>query len=95
MNDGIAGTAAGHNSKTRKLIIAEITHELDTIEVDIARLMADRKEVKKRVKADLGMRLADFNAMRRLASMDEGDRDTLLDVMREGLDALGVEWPGA
>src|SRR3546814_10647644 len=43
-----------------------------------------------RIKGDLGMKIADFNAAYRLYKLEDDDRDTFLDAIRETFEALGI-----
>lgn len=92
MNDGIANTTAGHNAKARAGIIRSIMDALDDKDAEIASLQEDRKRIKGRIKADLGMKVSDFNVLRRFRQLDEEpeERDRLFDVLREGFQALGI-----
>lgn len=78
----------GDNS--RKALIRDIKNEIDTINADIAVLMEQRKKAKGRIKAELGWKAADWNAMCRAADLEEDARVEMLTVMKEGFHALEV-----
>lgn len=93
-DEGMAGTAAGHNSAARAETIRSIINTRREIEGRIAELMAERKKNQGRIKSDLGMKVADFNALYRIAELEHEDRDTFLDTLREGFAALGIGQQG-
>jgi len=82
---------SGHNSNARKNTIQEACR-------DITALEAERKAVsdkitalkQKTIKADLGMKVSDFNIALRLYKLEGEDRDELLRTVRETFEALGV-----
>ena len=90
MSEGMSGTTAGHNSKARAGVIRDIIDARRKIEGEIAELMAVRKKNQGRIKSDLGMKVADFNALYRIAELETEDRDQFLDTLREGFEALGI-----
>lgn len=94
MNDeGMAGTTAGSNVANRKQMIQDFCSELDGIDFEIGALRERAKEIKKRVKDDLSMKLSDFTLMRKVKALQEKRREAMFDALREGLAALGVPWP--
>lgn len=86
------GTAAsGHNSKEQMAsLVRAINNDLNEVQSRIAVLMEERKKIKGRIKAELGWKVADFNAMKRLADLEPEDRDQMLDTIRIGFDALSI-----
>ena len=92
-DEGLAGTTAGSNVANRKEIIRNACKELDAIDVEMEPLKTRVKEIKGRIKADLDMKLTDFNAIRRVYKLEGDDRDAFLDTLREGLEALEIAWP--
>jgi hypothetical protein len=90
MSEGMAETTAGHNSKARAGVIRKIMGDLDSVDSRIAELQEERKGIKGRIKADLGMKVADFNVLRRFYQLEDDPRDMLFDVLREGFKALSI-----
>lgn len=88
--EGMAGTTAGHNSAARASTIRDIIDQRRKIEGQIAELMVVRKKNQGRIKSDLGMKVADFNALYRIAELETEDRDQFIDTLREGFAALGI-----
>lgn len=90
MND-ISGTTAGHNSKVRADIIRSVCREVEDLEAKRDEINTEIRDIMhKRIKGDLGMKIGDFNAMRRVYSMEDERRDNYLDTLREGFEALGA-----
>lgn len=80
----------GHNSAARRDAIRSIKYQLDDVNSRIAELTEERKQIKGRIKSDLGWKVSDWNAMARLADLEAEPRDQMLDTIREGFEALGV-----
>lgn len=80
----------GHNAAARRDVIRGIKFDLDDVNSRIAELMEERKRIKGRIKADLGWKVSDWNAMTRLADLESEMRDQMLDTIREGFEALEV-----
>lgn len=81
----------GHNSAARADLIRGTIRALDDIDSQIRVLQEQRTAIKnKNIKADLGMKVADFNVLRRFYGLQQEDRDTLFDTIREGFAALGI-----
>lgn len=79
----------GHNSdRPRNEIIREIRDELDAVAEKKRALGEVTKTLKGRIKAELGMKIGDWDIMCRLVNLDDGDRSELGKVIREGFDAL-------
>lgn len=86
-----AAAASGHNSKEQMAsLVRAINNDLNEVQSRIAVLMEERKKIKGRIKAELGWKVADFNAMKRLADLEQEDRDQMLDTIRIGFDALSI-----
>ena len=64
--------------------IAEHRAEVNALNAEINEYML------KTIKGDLGFKVADFNAIYRVAQLEVEDRDQLLDTVREGFAALGI-----
>ena len=78
-----------HNAKARKEIIRNCAKELDRIEGEIKELQAEAATIRnEKIKGELGMKLADFAAIRRVYKLEGDDRATALDTMREVFEAL-------
>src|SRR5258708_30539262 len=97
MSDDVAATEqgmqnmTGHNAKARKTIIRDVMRQLDDLEGQIATLQAERTKIRNtRIKGDLGMKVANFNVLRRFRALEEEDRADLFDVLREGFKALAI-----
>ena len=99
MRESISETMAGHNSaaraEERASIIRDIINVRRDVEGRIAELMQERKKNQGRIKSDLGMKVADFNALYRIAELEDEDRDQFLDTLREGFPALGIGKQGS
>ena len=81
----------GHNAAARKKIIRDVMQKLDGIDGQIAELQEERTKLKNvHVKGDLGMKVADFNILRRFRNLDDDNRDSLFDTLREGFKALNI-----
>lgn len=80
----------GHNEMSRSEVIREIKKLLDECDDKAAALAATRKRIKSRIKTELGYKLGDWDAMVRLAELDEDRRTDLMIALREGFDALNV-----
>ncbi len=90
-HDGEATVDPKHNIKARKEIINEVVKELASLEADRKELGESIRAVKqKRIKGDLGMKIADFNAVVRLYNLEVKDRNLYLDTLRETFSALGL-----
>lgn len=87
----IAGTTAGHNSKVRADIIREVCKELEALEAKRDSISEEIRSVKRtKIKNDLGMKIGDFDAARRLHLLEGDDRDIFLDTLHETFTALGA-----
>lgn len=64
--------------------LAELQAQKDEITTRIRNLKNER------IKGDLGMKVSDFNTAYRWYLLEQDDRDTLIDTMRECFEALGV-----
>jgi len=53
-------------------------------------LMAKRTKIKGRIKADLGMKVADFNAAKRLADLEADPRNEMLSTLHIVFEALDI-----
>jgi hypothetical protein len=79
------------NSKARADTIRMAVREQARMEAEIKALNADLREFKTtHIKGDLGMKIADWNAVYRVSQLEVEDRDVLLDTLREGFAALGI-----
>ena len=79
------------NSKARKEIIKEVSSRLISLDSQIANLQSKRRNlINTRIKGDLDMKVADFNAAYRLAKLEREDRAAYLEVVAETFVALGV-----
>ncbi len=89
---GNSGNGSGHNSQAvRKDTIREVCHRVTAWESEIGSIRAKiTAEKQKRIKADLGMKIADFNFALRLYKLEGDDRDQLLDTISETFAALEV-----
>lgn len=90
MNAAATTPTEGHNSEARKKIINDVCRQVAELEAERAEIGAQIREIKqKRIKSDLGMKLADFNAALRLYRLDDDAQATFLDTLRETFQALG------
>jgi hypothetical protein len=79
------------NSAARAEIIREAHETISEYERQVAGLKAEIKAVvETRIVAGLGMKKAHFAAARKLLELDQEERDTLQDTIRETFAALGV-----
>ena len=88
------------NTGERADIIRSAIRYIEDRESEIRSIREDINEYKsKYVKGDLGFKLSDFNAIMRVAKLERDDRDTFIDTLREGFEALGiggvVDWVAA
>ena len=84
-------SATGHNAKLRAETIRDVCRQLDALEADRDALTKEIRDLKNtRIKGDLSMKIADFDATRRLYKLEGPDRDTFFDALREGFAALGI-----
>lgn len=80
----------GHNAASRKQIIQEVCKDIAALEADRKQIAEEIRTIKqKRIKGDLDMKVADFNAAYRLYQLDSDDQATFLDTLRETFQALG------
>lgn len=80
----------GHNSDAQNEIIRSICIELDAVNAEIALLQEQRTKIKGRIKSELNWKVADFNAMKRLADLGEDARTKMLATIRAGFLALDI-----
>ena len=81
----------GSNSEARGPQIKAACAKIVEFEEKIAALSGELKAFRqKAVKADLGMKIGDFNIALRLYKLEGDDRDQLLATVRETFEALGV-----
>ena len=82
------GTEANGN---RAQTIREACREIAALEAERAAIGEQIRKVKQsKIKGELGMKLADFNAALRLYRLENDDRDEFFDTLRETFAALGV-----
>lgn len=82
---------AGHNAKVRKETIVDVCRQLHTLEAERKGISEQINELKQtRIKGELNMKIADFNAAYRLYGLENADRDQFFDALRETFEALGV-----
>jgi hypothetical protein len=80
-----------HNSAARADTIRMAVRELARMEGEVQALNAEIRQFKStHIKGDLGMKIADWNAVYRVSQLETEDRDQLLDTLREGFEALGI-----
>lgn len=83
-----------HDSNNRRTILRECIRDVLALRVQQKEIGEDISTImKKRVKADLGMDMTDFNRAYKLFLMEGTDRDEALDAMREVFDAMGIGSP--
>lgn len=81
----------GHNGQENtNAIIRSICVELDAVNAEIALLQEQRTKIKGRIKSELNWKIADFNAMKRLADLHEDAREKMLATIRAGFLALDI-----
>lgn len=81
----------GHNAASRANTIRDTCRKLAELEArrdEIGEQIRALRQVA--IKGDLGMKIADFNAVYRLYSLEDEARDAFLDVLKETFEALGV-----
>lgn len=79
------------NSASRAGIIKKTIRKINALEAERKLVGAQITEIKQRViKGDLGMKISDFNAALRLYGLEDEDRATYLDTLRETFEALGI-----
>lgn len=80
-----------YRASNRAATIREACETIGELERQVAGLKAEIKVVKEtRIKAELNMKVADFNLAYKLYQMEQGERDGLQDVIRECFAALGI-----
>ncbi len=85
------GTTAGHNVGVRREIILDVFRKVTALEAERKTITDEISNIKQtRIKGDLGMKIADFNAAMRLHKLEGDDRDQMLTTLQETFDALGV-----
>jgi hypothetical protein len=88
---GADGTKAAVNTDARKEIINNTVREIHSLDGQIKTLQAERREIiNKNIKGDLDMKVADFNAVLRVASLEDENRAKFLDTLRETFIAVGI-----
>src|ERR1700723_1092400 len=89
--DESGGGTASLNVANRAEVIRQVCCDLANLETERKTIGARISELKqKRIKGDLGMKIADFAVAYRLYGLEQDDRDTLFDTLRETFEALGV-----
>lgn len=79
------------NSAARRSIITKACREITDLETQRKAIGAKITEIKQgRIKGDLAMKIADFNAALRLYRLEGEDRDAFFDTLRETFAALGI-----
>ena len=79
------------NSASRAGIIKKTIRRIANLEAERKAVGAQITEIKQTViKGDLGMKISDFNAALRLYGLEDEDRATYLDTLRETFEALGI-----
>lgn len=79
------------NSSARAATIREVCQTIEELDRQIDGIKAERKAViETRVVADLGMKKQHFATAYKLYQLDQGERDSLQDTIRECFLALGV-----
>lgn len=79
------------NSAVRAETIREVCETIGELDRQIDGIKADRKAIiETRIVADLGMKKAHFATAYKLYQLDQGERDTLQDTIRECFGALGI-----
>jgi hypothetical protein len=85
------GGRIGHNSKARAKVIRSACKELASLEAQRDEINSSMRGIRQtKIKGDLGMKLADFNAAYRLYKLEDDARSTFFDALRETFEALGV-----
>lgn len=79
------------NSAARADTIRSACREITELEAERKSIGKEISSIKqKKVKGDLGMKIADFNVALRLYGLEAEDRDEFFDSLRETFGALGV-----
>ena len=79
------------NSEARAQIIREAIRDIASLEAERKSISEQIRSIKQtRIKGDLGMKIADFQAAYRLYCLEDESRNTFFDAMRETFSALGV-----
>jgi len=90
-HDEGGGDTASLNVANRAEVIRQVCVDLAALDAERQSISANIRELKqKRIKGDLGMKIADFAVAYRLYQLEQDDRDTLFDTLRETFSALGV-----
>ncbi len=80
-----------HNAKARKAIINEVIREVTELEEQRKKISQEINALKHtKIKGDLNMKIADFNAALRIYKLEAEDRDEFLDTLQETFEALGI-----
>jgi ribosome modulation factor len=74
----------------RRAIILHACQQITALEEERKAVGNRIKEVKGRIKAELGYKIADFNAALRLYQLEDEARDTFIDTLKETFEALGI-----
>ena len=77
-----------HNVEHRRELIAKAHKGLLSLEAEIAELNAQRQEIRKQLKADVGIGLGRFDAIRKLIALEENELDKAKDDLKEAFEAL-------
>lgn len=77
--------------QARADILRESMTDILRLESEIAGIREDIKEIKHaKIKGKLGMKLSDFNVVKRAYELEDKDRKMFLDTLREGFAALDI-----
>jgi len=89
MAESLSSNGVGHNSGSPGAAIRKLNADLAPIESAIADLNEKKRKLRQQFKSDTGMSLADFDAARRLAMIeDDDDRQQKLQNLRTCYNAL-------
>jgi hypothetical protein len=93
MNESVAngedqGKIRKHNAKARAEPIRDAHRKLLGLEAKRAEINEDMREVRSTLKADLGIGLGRFDAIRKLITLEDDERQKAQDDLREAYEAL-------
>lgn len=80
-----------NQSSNRKETIISVIKRVSALEAERKTIGEDIRSIKNTlIKGELGLKIGDFNIAMRLYSLENEDRDELLDTIHETFNALGI-----
>lgn len=89
-HDDAADIDRTHNATEQKAKLLDAANKIDRLEAEIAELQAEIRQIKHEEVKALGVKLADFNTVRRWRRLEAEERDQTLDNIRLCAEAMNI-----